>query len=75
MSRGGSPPAPGHTHMHIIIKNAQIQEISDTFICQGRLSIISLETFKYSKSFFILRQPLSSVSLPEVIHWPQSGTL
>ena len=34
------------------------QEISDTFMCQGRLSIISLETFKYSKSFFILRQPL-----------------
>ena len=34
------------------------QEISDTFMCQGRLSIISLETFKYRKSLFILRQPL-----------------
>ena len=52
MSRGGSPPAPGHTHMHIIIKNAQIQEISDTFICQGRLSIISLKTFRYKKFLY-----------------------
>ena len=66
ISRGGSPPVPGHTRINI--KNAQAEDISDTFLCQGMLSIISLETFKYSKSFFICMQPLSSVSLPEVIH-------